>query len=280
MTIVALTLLLAGCASAEVASASPFASDGERPASAVTLPPTSGTFDYQLGGAYDLPGGLDVVARDSTANPEAGAYNICYVNGFQTQPDDSEAWAEEHEDLLLHDADGELVIDPEWPDEYVLDPSTPEQRSGITEIVRPVIEGCAASGFDAVEIDNLDTFTRFDDPRTGLIDEEGALALARSYVDIAHEAGLAIGQKNSAELAERGRSELGFDFAVTEECAVYGECSTYTDAYGDHVLEIEYVGTDIDPDEACSSSERAPLAIIRDPLLTTPADPGYFYRQC
>ncbi|WP_250983997.1 endo alpha-1,4 polygalactosaminidase [Rhizobium sp. CG4] len=40
--------------------------------------------DYQLGGSYEPPLGVTVVARDSTAMPAEGLYNICYVNGFQT----------------------------------------------------------------------------------------------------------------------------------------------------------------------------------------------------
>ena len=192
-----LSISLSGCAqSGAVAS--------------VALPPTAGTFDYQLGEPYEIDGGIDIVARDSSADPEPGAYSICYINGFQTQPGESAEWVAERPDLLLRDSAGESVIDADWPDEHVLDPSTGEQRDGILAVMSPIIEGCAASGFDAVEIDNLDTFTRFDG-----IDEAGALELARAYVDAAHASGLAIGQKNAAELADLGREELGFDFAVT-----------------------------------------------------------------
>ena len=244
----------------------------------VVLPPTSGTFDYQLGGAYDVDG-LDVVARDATESPAPGAYSICYVNGFQTQPGDTAQWRSEREDLLLHDASGELVVDPDWPDELVLDPSTQAQRDGILAVLGPVIAGCAQDGFQAVEIDNLDTWTRFTDAETGLVDEDGALALARAYVGVAHEHGLAIGQKNAAELAGAGR-DLGFDFAVTEECAVYDECGVYTAAYGEHVLQIEYDDALPVPfDEVCALPDRAPLTILRDRMLQ-PADAGGHREQC
>jgi hypothetical protein len=149
----------------------------------VTLPPVSGQFDYQLGAAYELEGGLDVVVRDATAEPAAGSYNICYVNGFQTQPGDAGFWLDGNEDLLLHDAAGNLVVDPDWPDEYVLDPSTQAKRDRILDVLGPVVTGCADAGFDAVEIDNLDTWTRFTDPKTGLIEQEDALALAGSYIE-------------------------------------------------------------------------------------------------
>ena len=247
---------------------------------AVTLPPTSGVFDYQLGAAYELDGGLDVVVRDATAEPAADAYNICYVNGFQTQPGEADFWVDENEDLLLHDAAGKLVIDPEWEDEYILDPSTEAKRDRILDILGAVITGCGDAGFDGVEIDNLDTWTRFTDPSTGLIEQEDALALAGSYIELAHGAGLAIGQKNAAEATTEGR-ELGFDFAVTEECAAWDECAAYTGVYGDHVLEIEYIESlEGGFDAVCGNPDRAPLTILRDTMLVGPGDSGYTYDQC
>jgi hypothetical protein len=249
-------------------------------AASVALPPTSGQFDYQLGAAYELDGGLDVVVRDATAEPAAGAYNVCYVNGFQTQPGEADLWLDGNEDLLLHDAAGELVVDPDWPDEYVLDPSTEAKRDGIVDILGQVITGCADAGFDAVEIDNLDTWTRFTDPATGLIEQDAALALAGAYIELAHGADLAIGQKNAAEATAAAR-ELGFDFAVTEECAAYSECGSYTGVYGEHVLQIEY--TDNLPDgfdAVCADPDRGPLTILRDRDLVGPDDAAYAYDQC
>lgn len=247
---------------------------------AVTLPPTSGTFDYQLGTAYEPDGGLDVVVRDAAAEPADGAYGVCYVNGFQTQPDQADLWLGDNEDLLLHDAAGELVVDPDWPDEYILDPSTEDDRDRILDLLGPVITGCADAGFSAVEIDNLDTWTRFTDAGTGLIEQDAALALASAYIDLAHGAGLAIGQKNAAEATTDGH-ELGFDFAVTEECGAYAECGEYTDVYGEHVLQIEY--TDNLPDgfdAVCADPDRAPLTILRDRDLVGPDDEAYAYEQC
>jgi glycosyl hydrolase family 114 len=241
----------------------------------VRFPPVSGSFDYQLGGAYDTVG-LAVVARDATATPLAGTYNVCYVNGFQTQPGDGERWLRDHGSALLRDAGGEPVTDPDWPDEYVLDPSTAAQRATILDVLGPVVSGCADKGFDAVEVDNFDTFTRFSD-----VDRAGAIELARSFARIAHDRGLAIGQKNAAESTETGRREIGFDFAVAEECATYRECDRYRKAYGDHVLQIEY--TDDLPvpfGDVCSSPDRAPLTILRDRDLAPKGTDGHVYEQC
>ena len=274
---------VAACASGSVSSAASSAA-APGPSPEVALPPTSGTFDYQLGGAYDEvdtgngPTAIDVVVRDATAEPLPGAYSVCYVNGFQTQPDQAELWTG-REDLLLHDADGGLVVDPDWPDEHVLDPSTAHQRAGILEVLGPVVTGCADAGFDAVELDNLDTWTRFDE-----IDEAGAHALARAYVDLAHDAGLAVAQKNAAEITRVAREELGFDLAVTEECAAWDECAAYTNVYGDHVLQVEYPDAldeaGLTFDDVCALDDRAPLTILRDRDLVAAGEGGYVYDAC
>jgi hypothetical protein len=252
----------------------------QAPPAQVRLPPVSGSIDYQLGGTADTAG-LAVVARDATTSPMPGAYNVCYVNGFQTQPGDGERWLRDYGQAVLRDAGGKPVTDPDWPDEYVLDPSTAPQRALILDALGPLLSGCADKGFDAVEVDNFDTFTRFSDPATGRVDRAGAIELARSFAGIAHDRGLAIGQKNAAEWTEIGRHAVGFDFAVAEECATYRECDRDRKVYGDHVLQVEY--TDDLPmpfRDVCSSPDRAPLTILRDRDLVVSGGDGYAYAQC
>lgn len=247
----------------------------------VRLPPTSGGFDYQLGGAYAPTEPVAVVVRDVTAEPLPGAYNVCYVNGFQTQPGDAGLWREERGELLLRDGDGAVVIDPNWPDEYILDPSSESSRGAIFGFIAPLISECAEKGFDAVDLDNLDIASRFTDAAHGRIDPAGVTALAGMYVQRAHDEGLAIGQKNAAEMADAGRRQIGFDFAVAEGCAAYGECAAYAEVYGEHVLQIEY--TDNLPtgfEAVCASADRAPLTILRDRPLSTPDGVDYAYEQC
>lgn len=240
------------------------------------LPPASGGLDYQLGGAY--PADVAVVVRDAGADPLPGAFSICYVNGFQTQPDEAEQW-EARPELLLTDDAGVPVVDPAWPDEYVLDPSSPAQRKGILELVGPVLSGCADAGFDAVEIDNLDTWTRF--PAIGWSE---ARTLAAEYVDLAHSAGLTIGQKNAAEMTAVAHEELGFDFAITEECGAYDECAAYTDVYGQQVLQIEYsdslAAVEMTFAQVCALPDRAPLTILRDRGLVAQGEPRFVHEVC
>jgi len=239
---------------------------------AVVLPPANAQFDYQLGGAYAPPAGVAVVARDRTAAPVAGLYNICYVNGFQTQPDEANWWLTQHPDLILRDGGGDPVIDPDWPDEMLLDITTPQKRTALAAIVGGWIAGCASDGYQAVEIDNLDTYDRSD----GRIDIEDAVAMVLLLADAAHAAGLAIGQKNSADLAPR-RVETGLDFVVSEECNQYDECGDYTAYYGDLVFVIEY--KDGPFEQGCLDFPQ--LSIIRrDLMLTVPGDPDYRYDAC
>jgi hypothetical protein len=235
------------------------------------LPPPNAGFDYQLGGAYPPPIGVTVVSRDRTESPAPGLYNICYVNGFQIQPGDVGWWKAQHPDLMLRDKGGKLVIDRDW-DEIMLAPTTSERRTALAGVIGEWIAACAADGFDAVEIDNLDTFTR----SHGLITEGDAVAQMRLFADAAHAVGLPIAQKNSAEIVGR-RAEMGTDFAVAEECNRYKECDAYTGAYGDHVLVIEYRRRDFDA--GCAAYPDLSI-VLRDLDLVTPADKGYAYGSC
>ena len=242
------------------------------PPDPVSLPPANAGFDYQLGGAYAPPAGVEVVARDRTDAPAEGLYNICYVNGFQTQPGEAEWWLAEHPELVLRDAGGEPVIDPGWPDEMLLDITTEANRAALAEVVGGWIEACAADGFDATEIDNLDTYSR----SGGTISEDDAVAMIRLLADRAHLEGLAIGQKNATELLGRA-ADMDLDFVVAEECNRYSECGDHTAVYGDLVFVIEYR----DAPFARGCEQFPQLSIIRRDLqLRAPGSSGYRYDAC
>lgn len=196
----------------------------------LTALPTGTDVDYQLGGSADVPDHVGIVVRDRTARPLAGKYNVCYVNGFQTQPGQRAFWRR-HWRLVLQDG-GKPVTDEAWG-EWLLDVRTPAKRKALARIVGGWAQGCADDGFDAVEYDNLDSFTR----SHHLVSRRQAIAYAALLVDAAHDAGLEAGQKN---LAGFDGTTIGYDFAVAEECGRYRECSAYTEVYGDRVLSIEY----------------------------------------
>ncbi|MFB4350851.1 endo alpha-1,4 polygalactosaminidase [Microbacterium sp. CR_7] len=269
VAVAALGVALVGCAGGQDAA-------GETAATAsgeIDLLPVGAVPDYQLGGAYEPADDVGVVGRDRTAEPAEGVYSICYVNGFQTQPGELDTWPD---DLLLQH-DGEPVFDPDWPDEALLDTSTSERRESIADVIGPWIDGCAESGFDAVEFDNLDSYTRSDDALT--LDDN--LALATLLVERAHESGLAAGQKNAAEDAEALHDRAGFDFAVVEECAAYEECTAYTAVYGDQVIDIEY--TDQLPRafaDMCENAESPASMVLRDRDLLPAGVDGHVFETC
>jgi hypothetical protein len=201
------------------------------PSVAVTPPPSGTDVDYQLGGAARVPAHVGIVARDRTERPARGRYNVCYVNGFQTQANEKRFWRH-HSHLLLRDGRGRPVVDEAWG-EWLLDVRTAAKRQRLAAIIGRWTRGCARHGFDAVEYDNLDSFTR----SHHLLRRGQALAYARLLVRAAHRAGLAAGQKN---LAGFDGTRIGYDFAVAEECGRYRECGSYVRHYGRRVLAIEY----------------------------------------
>lgn len=261
-------LALTACTSAPPPALS--ASPAPTASAQIALPLAGAIPDYQLGGAYDPPDGVGIVARDRTADPAPGTYSICYVNAFQTQPGEFADWPG---DLILTDGSGDFVHDPDWPDEALVDT---RKAAAVAAVVTPWIDSCAASGFDAVELDNLDTYTR----TSGTLTRDDNLAVAALLVQAAHDAALAAGQKNAAEDARLLRESAGFDFAVTEECAAYDECDAYIDVYGDAVIAIEYTDNLPRPFPEMCDSELPPSAVLRDRDLTTPGDPAYVFDTC
>ncbi|MGW6589719.1 endo alpha-1,4 polygalactosaminidase [Streptomyces globisporus] len=249
------------------------ATDSPAKAAPKVVPPTANAvFDYQIGGPYTPPAGVEAVSRDRGARPADGLYNICYVNAFQTQPNALDRWEEDDPDLLLRNADGGLIEDEDWG-EALLDTSTGDKRTRLAKIVGEWIDGCAESGFQAVEPDNLDSYERSD----GLLTRADNAAFAKLLADRAHAAGLAIGQKNTTDLLGQ-RREIGFDFAVAEECGRYDECADYAAAYEDKVFVVEYTADDFK--EACSSVG-ATVSVVRRDLDVVPAGrPGYVFRAC
>ncbi|MEU4929848.1 endo alpha-1,4 polygalactosaminidase [Streptomyces yokosukanensis] len=231
---------------------------------AVRLPPRGAGFDYQIGGAYPPPKGVRIVSRDRSDSPAPGLYNICYVNAFQAQPEERSSWPA---DLLLRDAHGKAVIDEDW-NEALLDIGTPAKRERVARHVGEWIDGCAKKGFDAVEPDNYDSYTR----SRHLLTAADATAFMTLLSRHAHARHLAIAQKNTADLAGV-RERAGLDFAVTEECGQYDECGVYAKAFDDRVVDIEYTASGL---RSALAHWGDRLSIVRrDRDVSTPGDKGY-----
>ncbi|UJP40192.1 endo alpha-1,4 polygalactosaminidase [Cellulomonas palmilytica] len=265
-------------AATAAASAIPSAIPSAVPSAAarIALPAPGSSFEYQIGGAEEPLATTRVVIRDATERP-SGRYDVCYVNGFQTQPDETERLLRDAPELVLHD-DGEPVRDEGWPDEALYDLRTAALRTRVAERVAAVMDRCAAAGFDAVEIDNLDSYTR----SRGLITASHALAHAELLVDHAHARGLAFAQKNSAELTTKVRA-LGADLAVTEECQEWDECAVFTAAYP-VVLDVEYdrpAFETVCARQARSSSRDPALSVVlRDRDVSPRSARGAVHETC
>jgi len=258
---------------------------GEAPAKAAAEPPpANAVFDYQIGGDYPLPDGVTVVSRDWFSGDPAPdpAYSICYVNAYQTQanepgvdrPDERNNWPKS---LVL----SELGDDPHWGGEYLVDIRSAAKRKRAANWVQQMIEGCAEKGYAAVEYDNLDSWTRFDG--TPLADDvpfekPDALAYAKLLTERAHELGMAVGQKNTADITRKQSGRVGFDFAIAEECSRYDECDRYQHVYGNHVIEIEYRRKDFR--KACRTVGDDISVVLRDRLVRTPSARSYVYDAC
>ncbi|MFI7067254.1 endo alpha-1,4 polygalactosaminidase [Kribbella sp. NPDC050124] len=262
-------LLLAGLAAAVAGAALVTVLNRRDAEAAVTPPPAHASFDYQIGSPYTPPDGVQVVSRDRAADAADGLYNICYVNAFQVQPGEQGQW---DADLLLRDAAGNLVIDEEW-DEPLLDLRTEDKRDRIAAKVNGWIDGCATSGYQAVEPDNYDSYTRSKD----LLTAEHAKAYLTALAAHAHSKNLAIGQKNTVELAG-DREAVGLDFAVAEECGEWDECGEYVEAFGDNVIVIEY--TEAGLRTACAGFGDTVSIVQRDRDVSAPGEPGYVRQVC
>jgi hypothetical protein len=248
-------------------------------------PPVDARFDYQIGGDYPLGRSVSVVSRDWFTGRDArrGRYAICYINAFQTQanergvdrPDERSNWPRR---LVLE----ELGDDPRWGGEYLVDLSTATKRAAAGRHVRRMVDACAQHGFEAVEFDNLDSWTRFDG--TPMADEvpfgrQAAIAYAQLLTDYAHRRGLAVAQKNTLELGPHAaRRRIGFDFAIAEQCGRYHECRGYTAMYGGHVIVIEYSVRGFRA--GCAAVGQRVSVVLRDLAVSTPRSSTYRYRAC
>lgn len=255
-------------------------SGGGTPIEGVAPPPAGVVVDYQIGGSYPPASDVEVVIRDHSEQPADGVYSICYVNAFQVQPHEASDWDERHPDLILRSADGESVGDEDWG-EPLLDISTSAKRVRLVEIVDGWLADCAERGFRAVEPDNLDSWTR----SSGLLNRDDAVEYGRLVVERAHTRGLAVAQKNAAELTGDEIRRIGFDFAIAEDCQRYSwgrlsECDRYLAMYGDRVIEIEYTDGSGAFDAACRARGGRISILLRDRDVVPRGEPGYVSRNC
>jgi len=236
-----------------------------------SLPTANAKWDYQIGGAYKPRKNVQVVSRDREAKPFARGYTICYVNAFQTQEHEVKWWKKRHPHLLLK-KDGKYVVDGFWG-EILLDTSTAAKRTRLARTVGHWITRCADDGFQAIEPDNLDSWTR----SKGQLTKADAFEYASLLAKRAHADGLAIAQKNAAGATMLGKKS-GLDFAIAEECGRWQECQRYRKAYGNQVYVIEYREQDFE--YSCKRWGDKLSIVYRNLMVTPPGSKRYVYRAC
>ena len=95
--------------------------------------------------------------------------------------------------------------------------------------------------------------------------------------DKAHAAGVAIAQKNSAEMLSK-KEVMKTDFVMVEECNMYDECQEYIDAYGiQNVVAVEYNKGAFT--KGCNQFPKLAL-VFRDQNLVAKGDEGYQFSLC
>jgi len=162
--------------------------------------------------------------------------------------------------------------DEGWADSWWLDV---RQVDILLPIMRDrMVHWCKEKGFDAVEPDETEVWSN----DSGFpITKEQNHAYDRAIADLAHSLGLSVGLKgNNTEAAEL---EPYFDWALTEQCWEYDECSLFRDSFvakGKAVFDVEY---GVPPDCSLSNAWRLNSS-RRDLNLVGPTDSGYLYEPC
>ncbi len=219
-------------------------------------PHLGATFQLQFSGHLDLSvnaGIYDIDLFDSEASAvdrlhALGRKVVCYVSvgSWEDWRPDADSFPAE---VVGEDYEG-------WPGEKWLDV---RRIDLLAPIMRARLDQCAAKGFDGVEPDNLELV----DNETGFpITYQDQLAYALWLAGEAHARGLAIGLKNAPEMV--ADVVEAFEFAVTEDCTVYGWCeqlSPFLQA-GKPVFAIEYTDTDVDFEAACRQAHELGLTML------------------
>jgi hypothetical protein len=206
---------------------------GGAPSAGMWKPPKSLTWYWQLQGTvnnsepvavYDIDG-FDNSASEVSALHAKGIKAICYIDVGT-----AENWRPDYASFpaaVLGSTNG-------WPGEKWLDV---RQLSVLEPIMTARFQMCREKGFDAVEPDNMDAYeNKSGFPLTGA----NQLAYDEWVATEVHALGMAVFQKNDGEQTSSLKSH--FDGALSEECNVYQECSSFTPylAEGKPVLNAEY----------------------------------------
>jgi hypothetical protein len=198
------------------------------------VPRKGTTWQWQLSGRIDLTvkaAVFDLDVDDTSAKTvkalhAKGRRVVCYVDvgTWESYRPDASKFPKK---LLGKRVDG-------WPDERWLDI---RRIDLLAPLLRARMDTCRRKGFDALEPDWLNHY----EEDTGFpITRADSIRFDKWVAREAHRRGLSVAQKNAPGLTSALRRS--FDFAITEDCALYDECGSYK-AYlsaGHAVLDAEY----------------------------------------
>ena len=189
-----------------------------------------------------------------------GAHAICYLDAGS-----AESWRSDYRKFDPAEMGGPLSG---WPDERFIDVAdwskpVPKRYETLRTIMSYRIGLCRREGFDAIEADNVNTYTNGDLGGFRL-----SMAEERTYVErlilLAHHDHLAFFLKNEIngdgllkELAPK------VDGEIDEQCWQYSECAALRIFVGERkpILNIEY--EKIPRDKLCPRARAFPMATIR-----------------
>lgn len=215
------------------------------------------TWQVQFSGRLDLSANadafdldlLDTSAATVAALHAKGRRVVCYINAG--------AWENWRPDAGRYPRSVKGLALAGWPGERWLDV---RRIDLLGPILADRLDMCRAKGFDGVEFDNVDGYAN----RSGFpLTAADQLAFDKWLAARAHERGLAVGLKNTLDLADE--LEPHFDFAILEQCFWYRECSLaapFVDA-GKSVVDIEY---DLARRQFCSKAQRQGISAMRKHL--------------
>jgi hypothetical protein len=175
--------------------------------------------------AFDLDL-FDTAAKTVAALHARGRRVVCYINAG--------AWEDWRPDAGRYPGSVKGRELDGWPGERWLDV---RRIDVLGPILTDRLDLCRSKGFDGVEFDNVDGYSN----RTGFpLTAADQLAFDKWLAARAHERGLAVGLKNTLDLAPE--LEPHFDFAILEQCFQYRECALVTPFIESHksVVDIEY----------------------------------------
>ena len=133
------------------------------------------------------------------------------------------------------------------------------QLDVIGPIMQDRLDLCSQKGFDGVDPDNIDIHSN-DSGFDITIQDQNQYAVWLS--EQAHQRGLAIGMKNAEDQVPALLPF--FDFAVIEDCFVFGWCEAYLPFIqaGKPVFAVEYTETGVSFERACQQARAWGFSLI------------------